>query len=116
MTGTSVMKELIVVTLYIASKNLSHQNSRKFMILFAKIQTVLVAKLVLECWKKAKIIYRTSLPEVFCKKGVLRNFAKFTGKHLCQRPATLLKKNKFATLLKILFFLTFTVFPKIYCG
>ena len=21
---------------------------------------------------------------VFCKKGVLRNFAKFTGKHLCQ--------------------------------
>ena len=25
-----------------------------------------------------------SRPEVFCKKGVLRNFAKFTGKHLCQ--------------------------------
>ena len=24
-------------------------------------------------------------PEVFCKKGVLRNFAKFTEKHLCQR-------------------------------
>ena len=24
------------------------------------------------------------LPEVFCKKGVLKNFAKFTGKHLCQ--------------------------------
>ena len=22
--------------------------------------------------------------EVFCRKGVLRNFAKFTGKHLCQ--------------------------------
>ena len=22
-------------------------------------------------------------PEVFCKKGVLRNFAKFTGKHMC---------------------------------
>ena len=21
---------------------------------------------------------------VFCKKGILRNFAKFTGKHLCQ--------------------------------
>ena len=27
---------------------------------------------------------RSSLPEVFCTKGVLRNFAKFTGKHLCQ--------------------------------
>ena len=25
---------------------------------------------------------RNSCPEVFCKKGVLRNFAKFTGKHL----------------------------------
>ena len=40
---------------------------------------------------------------MFCKKGVLRNLAKFTGKHLCQslffnkvgdfRPATLLKKR-----------------------
>ena len=27
--------------------------------------------------------YRSSLPEVFCEKGMLRNFAKFTGKHLC---------------------------------
>ena len=44
---------------------------------------------------------RTSRPEVFCKNGVLRNFAKFSGKHPCQglffnkvaglRPATLLK-------------------------
>ena len=23
-------------------------------------------------------------PEVFCKKGFLRNFAKFKGKHLCK--------------------------------
>ena len=29
-------------------------------------------------------IFRSSRPEVFCEKGVLRNFAKFTGKHLCQ--------------------------------
>ena len=46
---------------------------------------------------------RSSRLEVFCKKGVLGNFAKFTGKHLCQRlffnkvaglkPATLLKKS-----------------------
>ena len=28
--------------------------------------------------------YRSSRPEAFCKKGALRNFAKFTGKHLCQ--------------------------------
>ena len=26
---------------------------------------------------------RSSRPDMFCKKGVLRNFAKFTGKHLC---------------------------------
>ena len=47
--------------------------------------------------------YRSSRLEVFCRKGVLRNFAKFMGKHLCQslffnkvpglRPATLLKKR-----------------------
>ena len=46
---------------------------------------------------------RSSRLEVFCKKGVLGNFAKFTGKHMCQRlffnkvaglkPATLLKKS-----------------------
>ena len=28
---------------------------------------------------------RSSRPDVFCQKGVLRNFAKFTGKHLSQR-------------------------------
>ena len=26
----------------------------------------------------------SSRPDMFCKKGVPRNFAKFTGKHLCQ--------------------------------
>ena len=53
----------------------------------------------------AKSLYlsRSSRPEVFCKTGVLRNFAKFTGKHLRQsllfnkvaslRLATLLKKK-----------------------
>ena len=29
-------------------------------------------------------LFRSSRPDVFCEKGVLRNFAKFTGKHLCQ--------------------------------
>ena len=28
--------------------------------------------------------FRSSHPEVFCKKGVIRNFAKFTGKYLCR--------------------------------
>ena len=30
-------------------------------------------------------IFRSSRPEVFCKTGVLRNFAKFTGKRLWDR-------------------------------
>ena len=48
-------------------------------------------------------IGRGSCSEVFCIKGVLEKFAKFSGKHLCQslflnkiaglRPATLLKKK-----------------------
>ena len=47
--------------------------------------------------------FRSSHRRRSVKKGVLRNFAKFTGKHLCQRllfnkvaglrPATLLKKS-----------------------
>ena len=28
--------------------------------------------------------HRNSRPKMFCKKGGLRNFTKFTGKHLCQ--------------------------------
>ena len=53
------------------------------------------------CYKILKCI-RSSRPEAFCKKAVLRNITKFSGKHLCQRlffnkvtvlrPATLLKK------------------------
>ena len=55
----------------------------------------------LECQRQT--FFRSSRhPEVFCKKGVLRNFAKFTEKHLYQslffnktaglRPAILFKK------------------------
>ena len=49
------------------------------------------------------VTYRSSRPEVFCKKGVLKDFVKLTEKHLCQslffnkvaalRPATLLRKT-----------------------
>ena len=33
---------------------------------------------------KSVLTFRSSYPKVFYKKGVLRNFVKFTGKHLCQ--------------------------------
>ena len=35
-------------------------------------------------WSLVLLLNRSSHPEVFCKKGVLRSFAKFKGKHLCQ--------------------------------
>ena len=51
--------------------------------------------------KRFLVSDRSSRPDVFCKKGVLRNFTKFKGKHMCQSlyfnkvaglsPATLLK-------------------------
>ena len=31
-----------------------------------------------------RIVYRINLPEVFCKKGVLKKFVRFTEKHLCK--------------------------------
>ena len=41
-----------------------------------------------------KDMFRSSRRRCSVTKGVLRNFAKFTGKHLCpQGPATLLKKR-----------------------
>ena len=58
---------------------------------------------------------RSILPEVFCKKGVLKNFTKFTGKNLYQRPflkklqapATLLKKESLAQVFSCEFCETF---------
>ena len=44
--------------------------------------------------------YRSSRPEVFCRKDVLKNFTEFTGKHLCQS----LFFNKVAGLRQSLFF------------
>ena len=53
--------------------------------------------------KRVVFTYRSCRPDVFCKQGVLRDFVKFTGKHLRQnlffnkvaglRLATLLKKR-----------------------
>ena len=57
----------------------------------------------LQALPPSRLTFRSSRPEVFCKKGALRNFTKVTGKHLCQSfffnkvadlwPATLLKKE-----------------------
>ena len=82
--------------------NLMKQNlmwSDKFKILTPKWQLLkILSNLKYYCQ-----IIRSSRPELFCKKVVLKNFAKFTEKHLCWsrfyskvadvRPATL-RKNK----------------------
>ena len=48
-------------------------------------------------YSERKLDYiRSSRPEVLCQKGSLRNFAKFTRKHLCQSlffNSLLLKKR-----------------------
>ena len=48
-----------------------------------------------------KTLFRRSCPKMFSKKGVLKNFAKFTGKHLCQsvyfnKVANFIKKETLA--------------------
>ena len=62
---------------------------------------------------KDRTFCRSSRSEVFCKKGVLENFTKFTGKHLCQslifnkvsglRPATLLKRGLWLRCFPVIF-------------
>ena len=54
-------------------------------------------------WMNVKLLFKSSHKRYAIKKDVLRNFAKFTGKHLCQslffnevaglRPETLSKKK-----------------------
>ena len=68
-----------------------------------KKQYVLCTKCSTMCSYSDIVTSGSSRPEVFCKEGILINFSKFTGKHLCQslflnkvaglRPATLLKKR-----------------------
>ena len=48
------------------------------------IGTKVAAKLILIFPKKVQANYESSCLEVICEKGVSKNFAKFTGKHLCQ--------------------------------
>ena len=47
--------------------------------MFQQVVKIAISKQVFTMSKQ-----RGSRPDMFCKKGVLRNFVKFTGKHLCQ--------------------------------
>ena len=72
--------------------------------LIFRIQDVIVCKIAVTLYTFKNITeFRSSCSKVFCKKGVFKNFANFTRKHLCQRlffnkvaglrPATLLKNR-----------------------
>ena len=58
-------------------------------------------------WKTDRVVMSNtskwkSTRRVFCKKGVLRNFAKFTGRHLCQ--SLLIKKETLAQMFSYEFY------------
>ena len=95
------------------------RNKWKISILLKSVATITIFyfDISFKCDKKliqGQVSYKTlclqsrflSRPEVYCKKGVFRNFAKFTGKQLRQslffnnvvdlRPAALLKKEALA--------------------
>ena len=57
-------------------------------------------------------------PEVFCEKSVLRNFAKFTGKHLCQRFVfdKVAGLNTSGRLLLLIMFVSLLMIPLRYIG
>ena len=71
--------------------NLAHMHSSTLGLIFASVMTALWW---LELLAMGRLKIRPPIPlffqpqkqspEVFCKKDVLRNSAKFTGKHLCQ--------------------------------
>ena len=48
------------------------------------LQTVIVEDLEVQHLKGSPVMQK-QCPAVFCRKSVLRNLSKFTGKHLCQR-------------------------------
>ena len=77
---------------YISSSGMLDVKRRILNVLW--IKKLRFQKLHVFCYQNSSS--SSSRPDVFCKKGALENFAKFTGKHLCQS----LFFNKVATLLK----------------
>ena len=83
-----------IMLIFIKKEHFQKDTSRHMYNLYKKINCII------NIWYQG---LRSSHPAVFCKKGVLRYFTKFTGKHLCQslyfnkvagmRPAALLNKR-----------------------
>ena len=107
-----MIKFLVILSifrkLFFIGQNLKHVHMThsffELLILFWLINSKYLAFEVSEA-----AVHRSSRPEVFCAKGVLTNFAKFTGKHLCQS----LLYNKLADLRPATFTARKTIFPGI---
>ena len=67
-------------------------------ILLERMKIEKVEKLIANLPDKTEyVIRRISLPEVFCRKVALRNFVKFTGKHLSQKNFAKFLRTPFLT-------------------
>ena len=76
------------VALFSTTGDSRNGDTRKAQMVFAIRQEFVCSKPFKNLFVNAynvKLFQRqtTTPPEVFCKKGVLKSFAKFTGKHLC---------------------------------
>ena len=60
-------------------------------------------------------LFRSSRPEVFCEKGVLKNFSKSTGNHLSQRLWHRCFPVKFAKFLRAPFFIEHLWWLLLFC-
>ena len=66
-------------------KDLATEKALTISCLCLNYDSVLILYLRLYRWLRFKTInFSSSRPEVFCKKDVLKHFANFTRKHLCQ--------------------------------
>ena len=57
---------------------------------FSSLFSGLSFKVFFKLYPRKSSVQKQSM-EVFCKKGFLKNFARFTKKHLCWRPFGILK-------------------------
>ena len=84
-------------------KFLAMKSAKNFCKNLIEMKKIIFSKVTQKDFANNKIFWNRigrSRPEMLCKKGVLRNFAKFTEKHLCHS----LFFNKVSKFLRTLFF------------
>ena len=105
-TFNSLPEKFLATELLVLQKFIEMRPVLTFLIFgscWSELNELLSGWLSAKCFGGLHISLRSSCPEVFCKKGVLKNFTTSTRKHLCQslffnkvaglRPVTLLKER-----------------------